>query len=257
MFAVTGTQFWQSFTMNMMKDVVSQIGVNLAFGNSVGFGNLAAGITGAYIGAKIGNWSGVEGGWVKNAVGELAFSAIKGAATGIVSGGTNALIEGKNTVEGMRIGMKNGAIGGAEQSLFMIAAFGTTYKPTDEQLEYVKKMAEASGVSYKDIAWRKGGIYQGVMSLLKNPREVTWGRNIVTFGNDTKPDAFGHEFGHYIQVMQQSWGTMQMKGIWEQLFFKGDPYTIPGTNEFNAELMLQQMDGCANRDWYDKCNCLY
>ncbi|MDR3271896.1 MAG: hypothetical protein LBT29_00225 [Flavobacteriaceae bacterium] len=78
--------------------------------------------------------------------------------------------------------------------------------------------------------------------LLNNPREVTWGRNIVTF-KDTKPNTFGHEFGHYIEVMQQSWGTMQMKGIWEQLFIKGDAYVLTGTDETLADELLTNVGG--------------
>jgi len=102
-----------------------------------------------------------------------------------------------------------------------IVAFGATYIPTDDQLEYVKKMSNKYSVSYENVQWRKGGIYQGIQSLLDYRREVTWGNTVVTFG-DTDKNIFGHEFGHIIQFSTQGWAAFQGKGIFEQLHNNGN-----------------------------------
>lgn len=93
--------------------------------------------------------------------------------------------------------------------------------PTDDQLEYVKKMSDKYGVSYENVQWRKGGIYQGIQSLLDYRREVTWGNTVVTFG-DTDKNIFGHEFSHIIQFSTQGWAAFQGKGIFEQLHNNGN-----------------------------------
>lgn len=105
-----------------------------------------------------------------------------------------------------------------------IAAFGATYIPTDDQLEYVKKMSDKYGVSYENVQWRKGGIYQVVQPLWtrnRQHREVVWGNTVVTF-DDTDKNVFGHEFGHIIQFSTQGWATFQGKGIFEQLHNNGN-----------------------------------
>ncbi len=105
-------------------------------------------------------------------------------------------------------------------------------------------MAKAHNLSTDDVAWRKGGAYQGVMSLLKNKREVTWGNNVATF-SDTKASVFGHEFGHIIQVSKQGWAIFQGKGIYEQLFLGNKAYSTYGTNEWGAEDYLHPSGGCS------------
>jgi len=64
---------------------------------------------------------------------------LRNGITGAISGGFNALFRGGNVWEGMKGGFENGAYNGAGQAAFMIGTFGATYKPTDDQLKYVKK----------------------------------------------------------------------------------------------------------------------
>ena len=88
--------------------------------------------------------------------------------------------------------------------------------------------------------WRKGGIYQGIQSLLDYKREVTWGNTVATF-RDTLPKTFGHEFGHIIQFNTQGWAAFQGRGIFEQLIWGLDAYDIskhPNSNEVNAWELL-------------------
>lgn len=162
--------------------------------------------------------------------------------TRAVSGGVSAAIDGDNIKNGIYRGTINGMLGGAIQTTAMISTFGHTYKPSEEQLSYVKAMSEKYGVDYNSIAYRKGGLYQFVQSAIKNEREVVWGRNIVTFGKKTTPKMMGHEFGHIIQAMKlYGWSVFQGRGIFEQLLWGADAYNSylhPNSIEVEADKLL-------------------
>jgi RHS repeat-associated protein len=243
----SSSAFVQSGTMNMLSEVASQVGTSMAFGEDVTFGTILGSFAGGFAGAKLGNWSGVKGGWFKNAVLEVGYNSFKGAVRGGVNGFVGALVDGENAIDGLKTGAKNGAMGAAVQSVAMIGLFGATYKPSDQQLKYVKLMSQKYGVSYKDVAYRRGGAYQGVWNLItggKGGREVVWGRNVVTFGEKTTSGTMGHEFGHIIQAMKlDGWASFQMKGIYEQLFIGSSVYGIPGSNEYGAEAMVNSVGG--------------
>lgn len=176
-----------------------------------------------------------------------------------MSGGVGAAIDGEAIDRGIGNGIRNGAIGGFSQSALMISMFGATYKPGGEQLEFANQMATAFGLSTDNVAWRRGGLYQVLQPSLAKlftpkfikegaatsdfAREVTWGRNVATFGN-TSPEIFGHEFGHIIQVNQQGWSAFQARGIYEQLFLGFSGYYNNKTNEYQAETFLQRFGGC-------------
>lgn len=242
----SSSAFVQSGTMNMLSEVASQVGTSLAFGEDVTFGTILGSFAGGFAGAKLGNWSGVKGGWFKNAVFEVGYNSFKGAVRGGVNGFVGALIDGEDALDGLVDGAKNGAMGAAVQSVGMIALFGATYKPSDEQLQFVKLMSEKYGVSYKDVAYRKGGAYQGVWNLITDGnggREVVWGRTMVTF-EGTTPGTFGHEFGHIIQAMKLvGWADFQATGIFEQLFIGSKAYHTPGYQEYGAEALVRSVGG--------------
>gem|GEM_PF-2989017 len=256
---VAVSSFLNSATGNFLSELASQVGAGAAMGDPITFGTFAGSLAGGLTGSRFGDWNGVKGGWFKNALGELGFNSIKGAARGAVSGGVGAAIDGKAIDRGIGNGIRNGAIGGFSQSALMISMFGATYKPNGEQLEFANQMATAFGLSTDDIAWRKGGFYQALQPSLAKmftpkslregystsdfAREVTWGRNVAVFGN-TSSATFGHEFGHVIQVNQQGWAAFQARGIYEQLFLGLGGYYNYKTNEYQAESFLQRLGGC-------------
>ncbi|QTE23347.1 hypothetical protein [Polaribacter cellanae] len=232
----------------MLSEFASQAGASLSMGDNITLGTVVGSIAGGLVGGKLPKWKGVKGGWLKNTLGEIGFNSARGAIRGSATGGVGALIDGGNIGKGIANGAKNGAIGGGAQSIAMIAAFGATYKPSAKKLEYVNRMAKATGISAKSVNWRKGGIYQGIMSLLDNKREVTWGNNVATF-NKTDADVFGHEFGHIIQVRDQGWAIFQAKGIYEQLILGSSSYGKFETNEYGAEKYLHTNGGCSMRGY--------
>lgn len=165
---------------------------------------------------------------------------MKGGVTGSISGGFNSLFRGGNIWDGVKAGFKNGMYNGAAQSAFMIGTFGATYKPSEKQLEYVKKMSKKYNVDYSNVKWRTGGFY----NLLIPDAAVVWGNNVVTTSKQDASRLLGHEFGHIIQVSRQGWANFQARGIWEQLYVSGilgiDPYNTYRVNkqqynEYDAE----------------------
>lgn len=235
-----------SGTWDFMSNMITQ---SIQDGK-VDFANIGASIIGAVVGNKISGWKGVSGkgigGWIKNGMGEILHNSLKYGITGSISGGFNSLFRGENVWKGMRQGFENGIYNGAGQAVFMIGVFGSTYKPTDEQLKYVKELSKKHKVSYENVKWRKGGLYQVLQPLWSQGyrREVVWGNNVVTF-KSTDPHTFGHEFGHIIQVVQQGWANFQGKGIWEQLILGDKAYGKEGTNETESERWLQNIGGCS------------
>lgn len=250
-----------SFMLNSGTwDLLSNMATMFLQDGKIDLATIGASVIGAFIGTQLPGWNGVSGkgllGWAKNAAGEILHSSLRYGITGSISGGFSALFRGENVWLGVKGGFENGAINGAAQSSFMIMTFGATYKPSDEQLQYVKEISRGSGVGYENVNWRSGGLYQlaqpyiarlldkhGKGQPIENyRREVTWGNNVATFGSSgafTSSATFGHEFGHIFQVQRQGWGNFQAKGIWEQLFMKGNPYEIIGTNETQAESIYQ------------------
>ncbi|MBJ7880435.1 RHS repeat-associated core domain-containing protein [Gelidibacter salicanalis] len=237
--ASTGvSSFLQSATGNMLSEVASQVGTSAIMGDNITLSTIAGSAVSGFAGAGIGNWKGVKGSWLKNGIGELGFNTFKGTVRGAVAGAVGAGLDGDNIKNAIVNGAKNGAIGAFSQSALMIGTFGATYKPGTEQLKYANKMADAFGLSTDKVAWRKGGAYQAIQSLIDNEREVTWGNSVATFSN-TDPDIFAHEFGHIIQARQQGWSTFQGRGIFEQIFIGQSVYDRPGSNEYEARVFAR------------------
>lgn len=171
---------------------------------------------------------------------------MKGGARGAVAGGIGSVIDGKNVKDGILNGARNGAIGGAAQSAAMIATFGATTKLSDSDAKYINDIQKKNNFKGKYIV-RKGGLYQGIQSLLNYKREVTWGNSIVAF-NSATPETYGHEYGHIYQFYTQGWAKFQGKGLVEQFldfFGLASPYFTPGYNEYDAENMLHGVGGCS------------
>ena len=142
-----------SFMLNSGTwDFMSNMITGFIQDGKIDFASIGASVIGAYVGQKLPGWKGVSGkgfgGWLKNSVGELLHSSLKNGITGAISGGFSALFRGDNVWQGIKGGFENGAYNGAGQAAFMIGAFGATYKPTDDQLKYVKKISKERGVSY-------------------------------------------------------------------------------------------------------------
>ena len=243
-FSSSAGAFFQSATFNVLKESASQIGSSLVFGDHLTFGTAIGSIAGGFVGAAIGGWKAVKGSWFKNAMGEIAFNTAKGTVRGVVSGGVGAVFDRQDIGQGMILGARNGAMGGFAQSVGLIAAFGATRQLTNKQAKYINAIQKT--YNFKGAyTVRRGGLYQGIQSLLNYKRAVTWGNTIVAF-NDTTSDTYGHEYGHIYQYYTQGWAQFQGKGLIEQMrysFSKYNPYGTRGANEYWAEYRLQSVGG--------------
>jgi len=237
--------FWQSSTYGILSEVASQAATSVAFGEQITTGTILGSLAGGFVSGAFPKWNGIKGGWAANAVAEIAFGSIKGGLRGAISGSIGALVDGSDFGDGLIDGAKKGGLGGFSQSFSNIAAFGATFKPSKEQLIYADKMAAAFDLSTDKMAWRKGGLYQVIID-----REVVWGRN-ANMNSGSRPEDFGHEYGHIIQTHVQGWASFQGRGIFEQtkytLFLMGfsveNPYRTPGNNESGADDYLHKYGG--------------
>jgi len=199
--AGNANSFWQTSTWGLLRNSTSQFATDVIFGNKITWGGVAGAAAGGLLSARLPGWKGVNGNWLGNAAGELAVNTSRGAASGFVSGAISAAIDGKNIKDGALLGLRNGALGGAAQSVAMIGVFGPTYKPKVEGL----KIPDG-------VVFRQGGLYQQIVP----ERDVTWGNNIVT--NDyTDLTAYRHELVHFSQYLKQGWAIFQGRGIYEQV----------------------------------------
>ncbi len=231
-----GSAAANSVGFGMFKATVSNVATSLAFNQRVTYGTILGGLAGGAIGGLVPGFSGIKGGVFANTIGELGHETLRGSITGAVSGGIGAGIDGGNIADGMLNGAYHGAIGGAVSAGLMIGGFGAGIKPTGKTLQSLNKMEAhfaSQGMSMGKYApiYRRGGLY----SLLLTKRGVTWGRNLIIPENDH--DTFIHETVHYYQQFGKGSFFFQGKGIYEQTLntFGRDPYSTPGTNEYNAE----------------------
>jgi RHS repeat-associated protein len=238
--------FGQSLAYNIMSSTAGTIGTNLAFGNEGTWGTVAGAVVSGVIGGDMGNFTGVNGGAFKNAVAEIGFNAVKGGVTGMYSGAVSALVDGTDMGEGILNGAKFGAIGGGVSSGLMIATFGSAIKPDQNMQKKIWKINKEYGISnsYAPV-FRRGGLYEFFYEAFTGEpaRGVTWGRNLVVPDDDA--GTYVHEYMHFVQQVQMGWGTMQGKGIYEQvrMFLTGgswDPYGTLGTIENGATKMTKK-----------------
>jgi RHS repeat-associated protein len=210
-------------------------------GGDLTWGGLLGSVAGGIVGGTMPGFQGVKGGALANIGAELVDSTVKGAVTGAVSGGVGALIEGRSIGEGWVEGAKRGAIGGAVGAGLRIAAFGHAIKPdavnNTKAIEALNNMeAEMKLVGnemgkYKPI-YRSGGAWG-----LFTDRGIAMGRNLVI--PDRKDYTFVHETIHYYQQLNYGFGRFLAKGMWEQWFLRGDPYTTFGTQEWVADRLFE------------------
>ena len=200
-----------------------------------------------------GNFQGTEGGTLVNAISEVSFAVTKGAFSGGVSGGLAALFRGGNINEGIAIGMRNGAMGGAVQTGLNIAMFGTTYKPDGDY---------GGRTDMHGPAFRRGTFI--TRQLFKPGSGVTLGRTLVTnkFRTDVqwlhrdtgKPDLefcpenvnsqlTAHEYNHWNQIVKNSWGSFYARWFKEGFNYGfNKSYDINGTLECESRLYQENFN---------------
>ncbi|MEY3417126.1 MAG: hypothetical protein RL060_1238, partial [Bacteroidota bacterium] len=192
-----------------------------AFTNGAMMGSVSGAASGG-ISSMFGNFSGVEGGALKNAAYELGFYGLKGGASGIGSGGVLSAMTQDPSY--MWKGALYGAAFEGSMAALRIGAYGASFIPDPE----IYCEFENFGQIY-----RRGSIF--------TPKGygVTLGRNVVVkLTGDTDYDRFTlhHETGHIVDINKM--GVLKFYGRTAYEYIKygrNETYTLPGTLEYSAE----------------------
>ncbi len=233
----------QSIAFNVLSNVASSSATQLAFGQKVTLGSVAGSVLGGLVGAGIGDFNGVKGGSVKNAVAEIAFGIGKGAIIGSVGGVSGAIFDGGNANQGFVNGAKYGAISGGTMSALRISTMGAAYKPTRSYGTFGRF----------DPVYRRGTFI--TRALAGSGSGITIGRNLVTHqlsentddGESIKYNHFlrAHEEGHYQQQIDMGFGAFYARTLYQYFFNPGfnTVYDTPGTLEYGADQYAKNILG--------------
>lgn len=89
--AFAGSAFAQSAGFGVLKSTASQVGASVIMGDEINAGTFIGGVAGGLVGGTLPQFSGISGlggGSFVNATAELGYSALRGAVTGALVGGT-------------------------------------------------------------------------------------------------------------------------------------------------------------------------
>lgn len=214
--------FGNTFGYNMLSEISNITLTNYVFGNDVNLKSMISMTAGALTGSFLPTFKGgVRGQNIKNAILETGFNTARGAATGLVTGGVDALIN--KDADYIWQGMAGGAMGGAGRSILMNLAFGAPYKAK-------AIFKDENGEKEIPALQRDGGI-------LNIWGDITIGRN----ANSVNGLHRKHESIHVLQQEQIGWATFYGRTISEYIsaFIKtgrwDSVYDIPGTLENYAK----------------------
>ena len=234
--------FGQSIGYNILSNVASNSATTMAFGGEITAGSMVGMVAGGLLGAGIGNFSGVNGGSLKNGIAEIGFGIAKGSVTGAAGGGVGAAINGRNIGEGMKKGAINGMISGGTVAALNIAAMGTAYKPSREYGNFGKDSpvyrrgtfltrlfaGEGTGIAIgRNLVVHKLGKYN-----YYRDNETGWEIDIIKYNQFLE----GHETGHFVQ--QREMGFANFYGRIVSEYFKYgffNSYCTNGSLEWNAD----------------------
>lgn len=192
-------------------------------------GGFSGAISGG-VGAAFGDFSGVAGSGFKDAMYEMGYSTLKGAATGLAAGGMMAAMN--QDASYLWKGAAYGAAFGGGMAGLRIATMGPTFIPDAE--------------TYCDLddygqVYRRGSIF--------TPRGtgITLGRNVVVkMTGNTDYDRFvlNHETGHIVDINKMGAFNFYTRTASEYMKYgMGAVYETPGTLEFSAQSYAYQRLG--------------
>jgi RHS repeat-associated protein len=210
--------FGHSLGFNILNNIATNTATNIAFGNQITLGSIIGGAAAGVVGAKYGNFKGVEGGVIENIASEILFNSTKGAVTGAIGGGITSAINGENVFDGAINGAKIGAIGGATQAGLNNLLYGAAYVPKQKY-----------GHFGNNVPVYRRGWFKGIGA-------ITLGRNLILNENVNDVEYEAHETRHYYQQIKMGFGLFYQRIVFEYMHYGFNcSYETPGTLEFNAE----------------------
>ncbi len=227
--AFAGTAFGQSTSFGVLNNFASTAATSATFGQDITLGTLVGSVAGGFVRGALPGFTGVEGGAIANIGAEALHMAGTGAITGAVNGGVAAAVDGRNVVQGIVFGAKDGFIGGVAQAAANNFLFGNTYIP-------------GGHFEVTNQVFRRGN---PIFSLFTNGGGLAAGRNLSTGNDPDDPDFLPwvqhHENSHYLQMRESGFGAFYAKTTGQ--YFGGNPYGTVGTFEWKANVHAYMVKG--------------
>ena len=217
------TQAGNSLGYNILSQTTNTLITNAIFGQRTELSDILGIVAGASMGSILPKYKALNAKPLVNTLAETGFNTVRGAATGVVRGGIDAIIhKDARYIYQDAIG---GAISGGVKTLMNNAIFGAPYKTV--------KINGIKGL------YRTGGLANIINNrLLNSPMGdgLTMGRNMYIRNGQTDINTMNHEGYHIVQQLTErgGWADFYGKVIAEQLFLGRDAYITPDKLEYNA-----------------------
>lgn len=183
------TQAGNSLGYNILSQTTNTIITNSIFGQKTELSDLFGIVAGASIGSILPKYKALNAKPLVNTLAETGFNTVRGAATGVVRGGIDAIIhKDARYIYQDAIG---GAISGGVKTLMNNLIFGAPFKPNPQY-----------GVKG---SYRTGGLSNILMNLYKHGGGITLGEQMYVTDSDYEY-LLNHELGHVKDQLEAKYG---------------------------------------------------
>lgn len=195
-----GSSIGNSWGYNILSQTSNTVITNIIFGDNMEWKDMIGIVAGAAVGTALPKYKAIKAKPIVNTLAETGFNAARGAATGVVKGGVDAIIH--KDFRYLYRDAIGGAISGGVKTLMNNAIFGAPYLTT----------------SIKGIqcTYRKGGIANFINNkILAKPlgKGLTLGTNMYVRQGINDFGTMNHEGYHVYQQMDMGWA-----GFYDKLF---------------------------------------
>lgn len=200
------TQAGNSLGYNILSQTTNTLITNAIFGQRTELSDILGIVAGASMGSILPKYKALNAKPLVNTLAETGFNTVRGAATGVVRGGIDAIIhKDARYIYQDAIG---GAISGGVKTLMNNLIFGAPFKPNPQY-----------GVKG---SYRTGGLSNIFMNIYKHGGGITLGEQMYVTDSDNEY-LLNHELGHVKdQLNAQYGGWSGMYGILiSKMLFQG------------------------------------
>ena len=218
-------QAGNSLGYNILSQTTNTLITNAVFGQKTELSDIFGIAVGAAAGSLLPKYKALNAKPLVNTLAETGFNTVRGAATGVVRGGLDAIIhKDARYIYQDAIG---GAISGGVKTLMNNLIFGAPYKTVN--------------INGTKGLYRTGGLANIINNRILNRPigdGLTMGRNMYIRNGQTDINTMNHEGYHIVQQLAErgGWADFYGKVIAEQLFLGVSAYLTPGRLEYDAKI---------------------
>ena len=220
-----GSSIGNSLGYNILSQTANTVITNTVFGNRMKLNDIFGIVAGAAAGTALPKYKAIKAKPLVNTLAETGFNTIRGAATGVVKGGVDAII--KDDFRYFYMDIAGGALSGFSKTIANNIVFGA---PFVRQLTYGIQNYQRSG---------------GLASFLKLGGGLTMGNNswVISKGDI---DASYHEDWHVVQqsTIEGGWADFYSEIVYEYLKygFKNSYHTEGALEYWADQYMFLRME---------------